>query len=218
MLSSVLSGFLLGLLGVGHCLGMCGGIATALGLTQGQRSHLFFYNLGRISSYGLIGLIVGFTTSWLPHQSIPWLRLLAAFLMVAMALYLTGLWRGLTLLERGGSYLWRLIQPLAKSLLPINSPKKALQVGMVWGWLPCGLIYSALGLAALQSTPWAGMATMLAFGLGTLPLMLTLPLLGQQMRHWIQLQQTRYVMAALILAMAAWTGWQATLMLLGHSH
>ena len=144
-----LSAFLLGLLGAGHCLGMCGGLASALGLNTGQNDkleRLLAYNLGRISSYCIAGLIVGALGFWLSQQlsAAIVLRYLAAMMLILMGLYLGQWFNGLLVTEKLGQKLWRIIQPLGKRFIPIRSTSDALLIGMVWGWLPCGLVYSAL--------------------------------------------------------------------------
>lgn len=101
-----------------------------------------------------------------------WLKLLSGLLLLAMALYLTRLWFGLNQLERAGAVLWRQIQPVAKKLLPLNSRRKALGYGLCWGFLPCGLVYSALGWSLASGHVWQGGTMMFAFGMGTLPAIL----------------------------------------------
>jgi sulfite exporter TauE/SafE len=89
-------------------------------------------------------------------------------------------------LERVGALLWRHVQPLSRRLLPVRTPAQALALGMVWGWLPCGLVYSALTTALASGSAGAGAATMLAFGLGTLPNLLLAGILATQLRALMQ--------------------------------
>ena len=91
-----------------------------------------------------------------------------------MGLYLAGWWRGLAALERAGSLVWRRIEPVGRRLLPVRSPAGALVLGLLWGWLPCGLVYSALAWAFASGGAGQGALVMLAFGAGTLPTLLAL--------------------------------------------
>ena len=169
---------LTGLLGGVHCAGMCGGIVSAL-VGQSARNarpgllHLA-YNGGRIFSYALAGAIAGTVGSlgvllntWLPVQILVYIA--ANLLLIALGLYLAGVRGPITRLEHLGSRLWQRIQPLTRRFLPADSVPKALALGALWGWLPCGLVYTVLFTALLSGSALKGAALMLAFGLGTLP-------------------------------------------------
>jgi hypothetical protein len=103
---------------------------------------------------------------------------MAAVFMIALGLYLGGWWRGLALLERIGTPLWRRLEPLGRRLVPVRSPWQALGVGLVWAWIPCGLVYSTLIWAVSAGSAGRGALLMLAFGLGTLPNLLGISLLA----------------------------------------
>ncbi|HBD11677.1 MAG TPA: cytochrome biogenesis protein [Porticoccaceae bacterium] len=204
---------LLGLLGAGHCVGMCGGIAGALGFAGDERGGLFvfMYNLGRIGSYAIAGAIVA-TLGYMGSEYLalgPVLRALAGLLLVAMGLYLADWWRGLALLERAGSKLWRKLQPLTTKALPVRSASGAAGLGMVWGWLPCGLVYSALAYAATAPSPYLGAATMLAFGLGTLPAMLVAGWASGRVAALLRARRWRQGFALVILGYGCWLLLQA---------
>lgn len=177
--SSLIALLVMGLLGSTHCIGMCGGITTALGLAvrserRSQRLALtLLYNLGRIVSYAVAGLLVALIGSLgKEHLALgPVLRALAALFMVILGLYIAGWWRGLVRLEHLGQHVWKYLQPIGQRLLPVTTPGRALTLGAVWGWLPCGLVYSALILAMTRESPAQGALGMVAFGLGTLPVM-----------------------------------------------
>ena len=181
------SALVLGLLGGGHCLGMCGGLMGALTLAippeqRGRRLRLLLaYNLGRILSYASAGLLLGLA-GWAVASSPAALalRVVAALLLIAMGLYLAGWWSGLTRIEALGRGLWRHIQPLASRLLPVSSLPRALLLGALWGWLPCGLVYSTLLWAASQGNAGYSAALMLAFGLGTWPVLLATGLAAER--------------------------------------
>ena len=159
LLPLLISALILGLLGGGHCLGMCGGLMGALtmAIPAEQRNRrlqlLLAYNIGRISSYALAGLLVGLA-GWAIGNSPAalLLRALAGILLVCMGLYLAGWWSGLTRIEALGRHLWRHLQPLTRRLMPVTSVPQALFLGAIWGWLPCGLVYSSLLWAASQGS------------------------------------------------------------------
>ena len=207
--------FVLGLLGGGHCIGMCGGIVSALSIGSGGNRFslrnlaiLLGYNLGRILSYTVIGLLMG-TLGWyiggFNREASMVLRVIAGVMMVAMGLYLAGWWLGLTALERAGHRLWKRIQPSTQSMLPITSPIKAIAVGAVWGWLPCGLVYSTLIWAAASSDAIRSALLMMAFGFGTLPVLLVTGLLAKQMQTLLQSTLFRSGAGILVILFGLWT-------------
>ncbi len=199
----------LGFLGGAHCIGMCGGVMSALSFAVADQprskriSIVFAYNIGRIFSYGLIGLLFGSLGYLLGGYEV--LRVVAGALLIAMGLYLANWWRGLTWLERGGAFIWRYIQPLGRTLMPVKTTPHALLLGAIWGWLPCGLVYSALAYAAVQPTPLQAAAFMVAFGLGTLPAVLAGGMVAEKMKQVIQNHNVRVVFALLIIAFGLWT-------------
>ncbi len=197
--TSLFSLFVAGLLGGGHCLGMCGGIVAALS-PQHAKHHansllLVGYNTGRIASYVLIGALAGgisgFALSGGHLAQVQQLLYIAAnLILILMGLYLAGLSSLLTRIEAIGRPLWHRLQPLSRRLLPIRTLPQALAVGALWGWLPCGLVYSA-SLSALASASAAhGALLMLAFALGTLPNLLLMGVFTTRLK---QLLQQRYV-------------------------
>ena len=152
MTQSLITAFLVGLLGGIHCLGMCGGIVTSLTLSQPRTQTplkrlptQLGYNLGRILGYSVIGALFGGLGEWmldqLPLEEAQ--RLLyaaAAVMMLLLGLSLGRWWQGLSRIERLGGQLWRFIEPLGRRLLPIRHGWQALAVGLIWAWLPCGLV------------------------------------------------------------------------------
>jgi len=182
------SAFVAGLLGATHCIGMCGGIVGALTMSLPRNVHqsylrlwyyLLAYNLGRISSYTITGVFVGFLGAqfldWLAinnsHLIIKWL---SGVFMIALGLYLGEWWQALAGLERVGTHLWCKIEPYGRNFIPVKRPLQAFEFGIVWGWLPCGLVYSILAFSLASCDAWQGGMLMLAFGLGTLPASLAL--------------------------------------------
>ena len=215
--SGFLAVFLIGLLGGVHCAGMCGGIVSALSLqTHGSavRSgaawpiHLA-YNLGRIGSYAIAGALMGALGSlsllldnWLPMQMI--LYVAANLMMVALGLYLTGVTQTLAFTERAGQWLWRRVQPATRRFLPVRGAAQAFPLGMLWGWLPCGLVYSVLTMTLLSGSATRGAAIMLAFGFGTLPNLMLAGLLLVRFRSVIQGRLLRLGSGLIVLAFGLW--------------
>ncbi len=204
------SAVIIGLLGSTHCLGMCGGLSVALGLNsqKEKRLHIISYNLGRLCTYTAIGAVAGLFGQQLisasPTVALV-LRSLAGLLLVAMGLYVSQWWMGLTRIEKVGALLWRYIQPLTKSLLPVKNHAQSLQLGILWGLLPCGLVYSTLSWA-LATAHWQQSALlMLAFGVGTLPAMLSMGFLNQQLLLKLRGNYFRWVAGGLIIAMGLLT-------------
>ena len=193
----------MGFLGSTHCVGMCGGISAALSFAlpadsrKGLRlfGYQLAYNTGRIGTYTLLGALLGsLGSALLGHWAMTlWPRLVAAAVMIVLGLYLAGWWRGLQRLERFGGGVWKYLQPLSKHLLPVNNPLKAIVAGAIWGFLPCGLVYSGLGLALTAAHTGTSALVMLAFGLGTLPTLLVTGSLAAGLRRFMQAPQTRRV-------------------------
>ncbi|MDV5096919.1 sulfite exporter TauE/SafE family protein [Pseudomonas sp. LSJ-87] len=206
------SALVLGLLGGGHCLGMCGGLMGALTLAippeqRGRRLRLLLaYNLGRILSYACAGLLLGLA-GWAVASSPAALalRVVAALLLIAMGLYLAGWWSGLTRIEALGRGLWRHIQPLASRLLPVSSVPRALLLGALWGWLPCGLVYSTLLWAASQGNAGYSAALMLAFGVGTWPVLLATGLAAERVNILLKRRSVRVAGGVLVMLFGIWT-------------
>jgi len=210
--------FLVGLLGGGHCVGMCGGIVGALALQgNGARPrwplHLA-YNAGRIASYAIAGAIVGALGSLtlVAGPTLPLrqgLYLLASLMLVAMGLYLIGMTGSLAWLERAGQGIWRRIQPLTARFLPVRGVAQALPLGLLWGWLPCGLVYSALVSALATGSVLRGAGAMLAFGLGTLPNLLLAGYVFVRFRSFAQARAVRLLSGLLVLGFGLVGLWRA---------
>jgi hypothetical protein len=223
--------FLVGLAGSVHCVGMCGGIVGAISASAGAvgdgrvamaviaraakppraLSRVLAYNAGRIASYVLAGAMAGGLAGG--AQSLARLAgwqlgfyWLANLMLVALGLYLMNAWHGLTILEQAGRVLWRRAQPwmapMMTTLMPANRPQQAFALGALWGWLPCGMVYSVLLTAMLSGDALNGAAVMLAFGLGTLPMLTGLGLLGARVRRAMQ-PKVRLACGLLVLTFGA---------------
>ncbi len=213
-----ITAFTVGLMGGVHCIGMCGGIVGALSFASQSSSDasilkrlplLIAYNSGRLFSYTLAGGLMG-SLGWLLAY---WtdirllqqlLQLIAALFMLMLGLYISGWWMGLSRLEKTGAYLWRNIQPLAQKYLPVSSARSALMLGIFWGWLPCGLVYSVLVWSISAGGFVEGALLMLSFGLGTLPNLLAMGLAADQLRQWLQQTSVRWAAGTVVIVFALW--------------
>ncbi len=219
--TSYITAFLVGLLGGVHCVGMCGGIvgALCLGLDDGLNKtaqqnfkktfpFLLLYNAGRISSYTLAGILMG-SIGWLGSHLFTLysiqqtLEIIAAAFMLALGLYIAGWWKGLAKVERwGGKVIWQRLEPIGRKFMPVRSYPHALFLGLVWGWLPCGLVYSVVIWTISTQSPLEGGLLMLSFGLGTLPNLLLMGVFASTLTQFIQQPWVRQVAGMLIMAFA----------------
>ena len=223
---SYIAAFLVGLLGGVHCVGMCGGIvgALCLGLNPAQNKtqavqspgqtplaalpYLLSYNAGRITSYTLAGILMG-GIGWLGShlfdiyalQQV--LEIVAAVFMLALGLYIAGWWRVLANIERlGGKVIWSRLEPLGRRFMPVTSLPQAFLLGLVWGWLPCGLVYSVIIWTIATQSPLEGGLLMLSFGLGTLPNLLLMGVFASTLNQFIQQPWVRQVAGIMIMIFA----------------
>ncbi|MFV8816256.1 sulfite exporter TauE/SafE family protein [Haliea sp. E17] len=205
--SALFTAFGLGLAGAGHCLGMCGGIAAALNLGANARPLMTFaYHGGRIASYTLLGALFGLAAGSIDLGL--WtlgLRILAGLLLVGMGLSICGWTRGMLPLEQAGSYLWRPVQRFSSRLLPLQYPWQAAGLGLCWGLMPCGLIYSSLAWAATAQSAGTAALLMFCFGIGTLPAMLATSLGAQRLQTFLRRRQLRRLLGVLVIASGLWT-------------
>lgn len=192
---SLISAFLVGLLGGVHCVGMCGGIVSAVSVHLPQHksnlSFLLAYNAGRILSYGLAGALAGlvgassfFLEHILPVQEV--LYAMSSLILIALGLYLAGLWHGITYLENSGRLLWKILQPYSKRYIPVQKISQAFMLGTLWGWLPCGMVYSILIGAVATGSALRGGLLMIAFGIGTVPTLITMGLSAVKLKSLLQ--------------------------------
>jgi hypothetical protein len=213
--------FVAGIAGSGHCIGMCGGIAGALAMRRPQAAfgaklgYALAYNLSRITSYALAGALAGLLGRTLLKAvdvaplSIAF-RVVAGLIMLAAATKLLFGWRLLDPLEAAGSGLWRRVAPWAGRQGRSGGVGGAIGLGLAWGWLPCGMTYSMLLLAATTGSVAMGAAVMLAFGLGTLPSMVTATVAFERMARALASRATlRNVAGVLLLAFGLYTAGNA---------
>lgn len=212
--SLLLTALLIGLLGSTHCIGMCGGIVSALtlgirpavGQPLSKFPYMLAYNAGRISSYTLAGIIAGALGQTLLDSvnetvALSVTRWVTCLFLIALGLYLGGFTAALAPLENAGKRIWKHIQPLTGKLLPLSSPLRAYASGLVWGWLPCGLVYSALVWAVGSADPIRGGLLMLVFGLATLPAMLLTGAAALRFGQFTRHQLVRRVAGAVVIVL-----------------
>ena len=226
--SSYITAFLLGLFSTVHCIAMCGSVIGALTLSlpveirESQKKmfpYVFNYNLGRLLSYGTAGAIVGLLSSPLAHfdgHSV--LRVLSVVVMVSMGLYLAGWFPKFAKMERLGGPIWKWLQPFGQKLLPVKKRSQAFYLGMIWGWLPCGLVYAALAVAATVGEPIKASMVMLAFGAGTLPAVMGAGLFTGFLASMARIKYLRQFAGVSIIAMALMTAFWPMDHSGGHDH
>lgn len=211
---TIAAGFVAGLLGSAHCLGMCAGISGLFAVNAGGKAAnaslpmALTYNLGRLVSYALLGSVVALFGSALvdviPKLAAP-VRLLTGVIIVLIGLQIAFNWRILQPIETMGASIWKRISPLAQRLLPVTSLPRALGLGLLWGLLPCGLVYSMLLIAAATADPVHGAATMVAFGAGTMPAMVMTGIGAIALSRFMGRKRTRLVAGLLIVAVGVLT-------------
>jgi hypothetical protein len=178
-----------------HCVAMCGGIVAAFDShkvipirVKTEWNQRLGFNLGRISTYAMAGAVAGTlgaaasAVGALPAQQT--LQVAASVMLILVGLYLAGAGRLLARFEGLGVPLWRRLQPLAAQLLPARTLPRAYAAGLIWGWLPCAMVYAALATATFAGGAVRGALAMAAFGLGTLPFLLAAGWLASRLRAW----------------------------------
>ena len=219
--------FAAGLAGSTHCVAMCGGMSAALGMRAragavGWRAslHAAQYHVGRIAGYALVGALAGALgqgTHWLMQLARVevLLRVAAGVLTLLIAVRILTGKNLLAGLERYGLHVWRYLQPHARQAAQGQRWYHALLVGVLWGWLPCGMVYSVLLLAATGGSALSGAAVLACFGLGTLPALLASTVLTSQMPQRMRSPAWRAVNGVLLAAFGVWMVVQP---LLRHGH
>ncbi len=224
--------FITGLLGGVHCVGMCGGIVAALSLGANPSGTVVFadssknqpprspqhsklvillgYNLGRIAGYVAAGLILaGLSAALVDLTGVGTVKqvlaVVASLFMIALGLYLAGLWQGLAKIEILGSGIWKRIQPFTKHFMPVRTIQQAIPLGFLWGWLPCGLVYTALTWTLSASSALDGGLIMLAFGLGTLPNLLAMGILAERLSRFVSNPNVRLASGLLVVLLGVLT-------------
>lgn len=181
--------FLAGFFGGGHCLGMCGPIVVLFESTTSNWPRRLAYNAGRLMFYALLGAIAGAAGALLTQltgvqSGLFALRVAAGLLVVLLGLNLIFDIRAFRYLESAGAIIWQKLSPLARHVMPMTSPPRAFAAGILWGALPCGLVYSAVAIAATSGTAYGGALTMFVFWIGTLPALLAAGASASKVNQW----------------------------------
>ena len=216
-----LAAFGLGLFSTVHCLGMCGGTVTALslGLPEEIRQNrtrfsilVCAYNFGRVFSYTVAGALVGIfghIILGLVHNNTGHyiLRILAGLILILLGLHIGGWITAIKRIEGIGIRVWQVIRPIGAYFLPVDSMPKALLMGCIWGWLPCGMVYSVLLWSATSADPIAATLCMLSFGIGTLPGMISAGLVSNSLRRLFARANIKKVFAIIIICFGIASPW-----------
>ena len=213
--------FIVGLMGAAHCFGMCGGLVGAFASQQqtpprgssalsAQLSFILSYNLGRIVSYACAGALVGGSAAALGtlfniDTYLLVLRLVAGIMMIVTGLYLSQIWLGLVRIESLGTWVWGFLKPLSRRIIPIQTKPKAFIAGLIWGWLPCGLVYSTLTWSVAAGSALEGAKIMFAFGLGTLPALISAGIAAKTLATWVQKRAVRLASGLLLMGFGVHT-------------
>ncbi len=237
---TLLAALIAGLAASAHCFAMCGGIASALGLHAkhtppphggGWGWRLLpraygiatLYQFGRLSGYTIAGAVCGFVGSqasalfdFMRLGTI--LRIASGVLIVLLGLRLLSRWNALQWIERLGARFWIRLRPLVQHASSRSGVTKPLAMGLLWSLLPCGLVYSMLMFAAMSADALRGALIMLAFGLGTLPSMLSMSLLAARIQSYMSRPSARYVSGTLMMCFGVWMIIAAASMTGGHAH
>lgn len=209
---SFLSAFLIGIAGSAHCTVMCGGVITGLSYAIPKNKSLLpyalSYNVGRICSYVVAGGFAGYLGQIASHEAqlgVVWLQLFGGLMLLLMAGYIGGWFFVLTKLEKLGQGIWHVIRPISKSFVPFKTPLHALPYGLIWGWLPCGLVYSTLSWSLSAGSLTSGAMVMLAFGLGTLPSTLSLSIFSREVLNFLSNPKAKQILAFLLMLFALYS-------------
>jgi sulfite exporter TauE/SafE len=209
MIELLYTALIMGLLGSGHCVAMCGSLSMAVSFSIPREKRLVNYaaliSIGRILGYGIIGFIASALTQSiikLTNGNILYLNVLASLFMIGIGLHVAKINSSVLKMEKLGLFINPIIEPIKKRLLPIDSASKCLSYGFFWGFLPCGMVYTALTLAFTASTPLTGALTMLVFGFGTLPTLVGLTVFQSKLNRFLDLSYVRFILGATIVLLA----------------
>lgn len=214
--TQVLVPLLMGLFSSMHCLGMCGSIIGTLTISLKPEIrqnkpllyiYIFNYNLGRITSYTLAGLLISFaeyivTSPFDKEIGYRILQVLSAIIMLSAGFYIAGWMPKFAYIEKIGVRIWKILEPYGRRLIPVRSLSHAFLFGLIWGWLPCGLVYTALAYAATLGNMLQSSAAMLTFGLGTLPAVVGTGIIGSLSTKYLQSNFVKQTIGILLILLA----------------
>ncbi len=207
---------LMGLFSSMHCIGMCGSIIGTLTLSlepqvRENKNRLFpfvlNYNLGRITSYTIAGFLIGsiefvLTLPLGEDHGHRMLQILSALIMAGAGFYIAGWFPRFAYIEKTGSRFWKFLEPYGRKLIPVKRLRQAFLFGMIWGWIPCGLVYTSLALAATNGNILESTLTMLFFGLGTLPAVMGMGIMTAFLTRLSRMHRFRQAIGTLLIILA----------------
>lgn len=221
--TSYLVALIMGLFSALHCLGMCGSIIGTLTLSLRKEIRdnkallvpfVFSYNFGRITSYTLAGYVAGLVHNALmlplgEGEGHRILQIVSALIMAGAGLHIAGWFPRFAYIEKGGALIWAHLEPFGRRLIPVQTLPQAYVFGMIWGWLPCGLVYAAITLATTAGNEVRGALTMLAFGVGTLPAVVSVGLMTSLLVRLSSMKKFRQIagISLIVLALLAAFPW-----------
>lgn len=195
----------MGLTGSVHCLTMCGSLSVALGFSIPKQKTFWLYalfvSLGRVFGYGLIGLLANLLTQSIVVASsgtVFYLSMLSGVLIVGIGLHIANISNIVTKLEKLGTFIDIWLAPLKKKLMPIDTIPKCLAYGLLWGFLPCGLVYTALSLAIVSPSPITAFSVMTIFGLATLPTVVGMTVFSNHLSRIFSHSYTKIILGLII--------------------
>lgn len=214
--SSLFVALLMGLFSSLHCIGMCGSIIGSLTFSlspeirQDKKRLLPFilsYNAGRITSYGIAGALAGLlevlvTMPLGDTHGHRLLQIISAMIMTGAGLYIAGWFPRFAYIEKLGLHIWRRVEPFGRKLIPVQNYKNAYLFGMVWGWIPCGLVYAALALTVTTGSVIQSSLTMVAFGVGTLPAVMGVGVMISVLTRLAANQRFKQIVGLIMIALA----------------
>jgi uncharacterized protein len=214
--SSLLVALLMGLFSSLHCIGMCGSIIGSLTFSLSPEIRhdkkrllpfIFSYNAGRITSYAIAGALAGLVEVLVTmplgethgHRL---LQILSALIMTGAGLYIAGWFPRFAYIEKLGLHIWRRVEPYGRKLIPVKDCKHAYLFGMVWGWIPCGLVYAALALTIASGSVLQSSLTMIAFGLGTLPAVMGVGVMISVLTRLASMKRFKQIVGMIMITLA----------------
>ncbi|HFL8819309.1 MAG TPA: sulfite exporter TauE/SafE family protein [Candidatus Azoamicus sp. OHIO2] len=196
---------LIGLISSGHCLSMCGGIVVAFSFktySKNQYIYQFLYNIGRITSYSLIAIIVNlfgvFLFDFSGYYSY-YLKIFSNFILIIIGLHICNIFHGLFFIESFLWNFWNIISSIIGKINPLKSIYHAFLLGMVWGYIPCGLIYSTIIWTAGFGSITKSFMLIILFGIGTLPSMLLAGVLSTKFKNILYNKIVRSIAGSFII-------------------
>lgn len=204
-MNEILTALLMGLTGSAHCLTMCGSLSVALGFSIPKHKSFWLYALfvsfGRVFGYGVIGLtanVIAQSILVASNGHILYLSILSGVLMIGIGLHISGLSSVIVRIEVIGRFIDKALTPIKQKIMPIDSLGKCLLYGLLWGFLPCGLVYTALSLALVSPTPGAAFGVMVVFGFTTIPAVVGMTIFSRQLTKIFNNQIIKLLLGAII--------------------